>query len=242
MDPVPALLVGLLLLFVVLIVGLLLTYCYRRCNGSAQEVRDTHGSKRCDTVYYKNERRQDPYHSDSYSKDSQQAYENEKSMVNEKVKKIRNNLLKEEELKSAIPFGDDTTIIIGVDATPHHIGGYFINLAQKRGEFYHFPVSKLPWTLTPKQNKAGNSGEFEMKNLMFALYLWKNELPQKGLASKAIVYTDNFAYHKKRSTYGIRAKSFIQHLQICEGKQIQVKVKGTNEAGIEDHASLWDTL
>ncbi|XP_035715954.1 uncharacterized protein LOC110860229 [Folsomia candida] len=191
------------------------------------------------TAYYDHEHMKDSYESDSDSDsfDSivQQAYEAKKSTGNEILRKIQNDLVLDKELNLAISV-EESNIIIGVDATPHNIGGYFINLAQKRGEFYSFPVDKLPWTLTPIQNKAGNPAEFEMKNLIFALYLWKNELPQNS--SKVIVFTDNFDYYKKQTPYGLRAHRFVRHLQNCEGIQIQVRVKGTNEADIEDHAKF----
>lgn len=192
---------------------------------------------------YENERKKDSYESDldsdSSDKVAQQTYEAKKLTGNEILRKIQNNMVLDKELNHAISVVESTAaVIIGVDATPHNIGGYFINLAQKRGEFYSFPVDKLPWTLTPKQNRAGNPAEFEMKNLIFALYLWKNELCQKGPSFKAIVFTDNFDYDKKQTPYGIRAHRLVRHLQNCERVQIEVRVKGTNETDIEDHAKF----
>ncbi|XP_035713758.1 uncharacterized protein LOC110857431 isoform X2 [Folsomia candida] len=200
--------------------------------------------KRYETLYndYEAGRRHDANQSESDS-NVRQAYEARKFVGIEVLRNIQINLVQEKELKPAIPLGDDTNIIIGVDATPHNIGGYFINLVENRGEFYSFPVAKLPWTLTshvltPKQNQARNPAEFEMKNLVFALYLWKNELRQNGSTSKVVMFTDNFDFNKKRTLYGIRAHRFVRHLQNCEGIQIQVRVRGTKEQDIEDHAKF----
>lgn len=72
----------------------------------------------------------------------------------------------------------DCNLLIGVDANPHHIGGYAVHLPRSDGahytpglEMYTFHTRKLPWELHDT-SIVGDSKEFEMKNLLFALLLW----------------------------------------------------------------------
>ncbi|OXA40923.1 hypothetical protein Fcan01_24225 [Folsomia candida] len=193
---------------------------------------------RSTTWHHKKERRHSPQSPRVTTTQKQltqkQIYDAKKSLIEQAVRKIQARLVEETRRSPVLP--GDPTIIIGVDATPFNIGGYLINLAQKRGEFYSFPVAQLPWTLSPTspENIAGNAAEFEILNLMFALYLWRSKLHN----SKVLLYTDNFEFNKIQTPYGIRAQKLVRHLKTCEGIEVQIEVRGTNEKGIVDHAKF----
>ena len=53
-------------------------------------------------------------------------------------------------------------LVIATDATPNHVGGYCIDVANKTCEFYSFPTSMLPQCLAVKKHFNSN---FSISNL-----------------------------------------------------------------------------
>ncbi|ODN04843.1 hypothetical protein Ocin01_01845 [Orchesella cincta] len=105
--------------------------------------------------------------------------------------------------------GAQCNLIIGVDATPCTQAGYCVNLVDKTLKYYVLKKQHLPWNLHDEKDTA----EFEMKNLIFALTVWKEII----LKFKRIrVYTDNFAIVKPKDKYGGRAKRYLDHFVKCE--------------------------
>jgi len=101
-------------------------------------------------------------------------------------------------------------LIIGVDATPATQAGYCLNLFDKTLCFYVIKRDDLPWTL----NDAKDTSEFEMKNLMFALTVWKNQILW---FRRFCIFTDNYAICRQSTLkYGERAKQYLQHFVNCE--------------------------
>lgn len=107
----------------------------------------------------------------------------------------------------------DCRLIIGVDATPAIQAGYLVNVLEKRLYYYVLKRNDLPWII----HDATNTKEFEMKNLIFALTVWKREI----LKHKQIcIYTDNFAMDKREEKYGERAWQLLSHYMTCEGVSV----------------------
>ncbi|ODM90451.1 hypothetical protein Ocin01_16231 [Orchesella cincta] len=106
-------------------------------------------------------------------------------------------------------FDTRNSLIIGVDATPHTQAGYCVNPFDKSIRFYVLKRADFPWKFDNEKDPA----EFEMKNLMFALTIWKNQIIWLKQLS---IYTDNFA-GVFGSQYGVRAMNYLQHFVDCEG-------------------------
>ncbi len=108
----------------------------------------------------------------------------------------------------------ECSLIIGVDATPATLAGYIVILKERRLEYYVIKRNELPWKLHAEKDPS----EFEMKNFMFALTVWKDIiLKYRRLA----IYTDNFAITQApqfdENDYGKRASKLLSHYIKCEG-------------------------
>jgi hypothetical protein len=74
-----------------------------------------------------------------------------------------------------------------------------------------------------------------MKNLLFALLLWEEDIVE--VEGAVVIYLDNASIERKGNEYGTRARDFIQHLRKCEGVKIQYNVRGSKSMNnIEDFA------
>jgi len=108
----------------------------------------------------------------------------------------------------------DYRLLISVDATPKRIAGYCVDFVKKICHCYTYKSSVLPWALNDK-SITGDSAEFEMKNLMFALLLWQKLIQGSGSIQ---IYTDNWAITKPhQERYGGRAAAFLAHFKTCHG-------------------------
>ena len=103
----------------------------------------------------------------------------------------------------------NTPLLISVDATPNVISGYCVDFRNRVCKFYSFGSWRLPWILKNRKD----SNEFEMKNLVFALVLWEEEIKEAG---KFLVYTDNDSVNKANCPYGSTVSGFLQHLTGCK--------------------------
>jgi len=119
-------------------------------------------------------------------------------------------------------------LIIGVDARAGTYAGYCLNLIDKTLCFYVIKREDLPWIL----HNADDSAEFEMRNLMFALTIWK---PQILKLKQLSIFTDNFAMvWKPQKKYGTIAKHYINHFVNCEG----VKIFNYARMAVNKHENL----
>lgn len=152
------------------------------------------------------------------------------TLVTERARKKAADIVKVREMRQIqarliqTPTGDDLgyNLLIGVDANPTKIGGYSVNFQDSSPsiEMYTFPSSKLPWELHDT-SMLGDSNEFEMKNLLFALLLWQREIEEAGTFS---IYTDNNAVSDFKSVYGRRVRGLVEHLKKCKGVRLVDKM------------------
>ncbi|CAL8112846.1 unnamed protein product [Orchesella dallaii] len=111
-----------------------------------------------------------------------------------------------------------SNLIIAVDARPTVQAGYCVNLKEKWLQYYVIKCTDFPWMLHDRNDTT----EFEMKNVIFALAIWYEEI----IRNKSFqIFTDNNAI--KRSTkYGTRTQQLLSHFEKCVG------VKVSNKSGI----------
>lgn len=134
----------------------------------------------------------------------------------ETVQQVQNLILRcTSDVKDLISEG--CSLIIGVDATPATQAGYCVNLRESTLQYYVVKRDDLPWVIHDSKNPS----EFEMKNFMFALTVWKEEI----LSWKRVrIYTDNFAITKEKrydhKNYGDRAFEVLSHFTNCEGVRV----------------------
>lgn len=102
-------------------------------------------------------------------------------------------------------------LIICVEANSTNISGYLINLKQKICKFYVFGIRKLPWNLeTPSGD--WDSTEFKMKNVLFALLLWEQEIL---MMKKFSLFTNCWAVNHSDCGFGKIATDFLEHFTFC---------------------------
>lgn len=101
-------------------------------------------------------------------------------------------------------------LIIGVDATPTVFGGYCINLYEKKIEYYMIKKKDLPWKIEQKFCTE----EFEMKNFLFALCVWSEQIEKYKTFS---AYTDNNAVVAGNNKYGTNVNKLVRHFVDCKG-------------------------
>lgn len=112
--------------------------------------------------------------------------------------------------------------VIAVDATSTGCGGFLLDFRDCICQTYIFTSETTPWEI---ENKS-DSSEFEMKNLMFALMLYREKLIRNicnNTCTRAYkrpivkVYTDNTAIKSKAHPNGMDAQCLLDHIQKCEG-------------------------
>ncbi|ODM94243.1 hypothetical protein Ocin01_12438 [Orchesella cincta] len=112
-------------------------------------------------------------------------------------------------------------IIIAVDARPSIQAGYCVNLKEKWIQYYVIKKEHFPWLL-----KNGNdSDEFEMKNFIFALTIWYEEIVRNESFQ---IFTDNNEVWKCDTKYGKRTQKLLNHFVKCE----QVRVENVSNIHI----------
>lgn len=126
-----------------------------------------------------------------------------------KFQLILNSFLESNKTRSNHP------LLIVVDATPYlSCGGYCVNHSSKMISYYSTPTSSMPFCL--KNSK--DSSEFEMKNLKFALSLWKLEM--MGSSDGVNIYTDNCAINSKGHFATKMVLDQLDHLELYKGVKI----------------------
>lgn len=144
---------------------------------------------------------------DEIQENLQESADTEKD-IREVQKLIKEKIQRSPKLMSSF----DCSLIICVDATPSNQAGYCINLTQKRLYYYVVQRRDFPWKLgDPK-----DASEFEMKNLMFAVTLWRDLILKH---KKFRIYTDNHSinqHNRADSKYGNRAFQLLHHYMFCE--------------------------
>ncbi|CAL8076339.1 unnamed protein product [Orchesella dallaii] len=128
----------------------------------------------------------------------------------ETIQKVQSLLVSSKPLFADVNSLTLNSLIIAVDATPTTMGGYCINTFDRSLRFYVIRRKELPWLLY----EANDAAEFEMKNLMFALTIWKNQILW---FKRLFLYTDNFAMGGVlASKYGGITKQYLDHFVNCE--------------------------
>jgi hypothetical protein len=123
-------------------------------------------------------------------------------------------------------------LIIAVNTSGRRIGGYCINLVDRTAQLYTLKLQNLPWNI----NEEEDGIEIGMKNFLFALVLWRNEIKK---ARSIRVYTghksirmsdddghetDNCASSSSNSRSSSschhedvkRVRALLKHFQQCE--------------------------
>ena len=90
-----------------------------------------------------------------------------------------------------------------------------MNLDEKWGELYTYPAKCLPWALQETDEDEDTSSELDMKNMMFALMLWENEI-KKSRRFRFSTGNHNSSFPEDNK-YGRRSRKFLDHFTSCEG-------------------------
>jgi len=98
-------------------------------------------------------------------------------------------------------------LIIGVNSSGKRIGGYCVHPGEHWASMYTLKVQDLPWNIDDEEDAV----EIGMKNFLFALILWKDEIKR---AKSIRVYTghQSISQHTRNET----CCALLRHYQECE--------------------------